>query len=427
MWLVVFFYIFMAVSLVNLVHLGLYLVGANFYDVVGFRREQRRTQRTRRAPRVTVLIPAHNEERAIVRCIESVRRSTVRDLEIVVIDDASTDTTARVVTDYIRMHPNFNSKVSLVRLLTNVGKAEALNHALRSYVDTEFVMTLDADSTIDQHAIERATDYLIDDPAVAGVAANVRVLETPTVLGLLQRFEYLVGYRSKKFYSVSNSEFIVGGVGSTYRYSVLKEVGFYDTTIQTEDIALSLKIAALGNRAHKLVYAVDVLAMTESVQTISDLMRQRYRWKLGSLQSLFKYRALLLNTDSKYSRSLTWYRMPMAIIGEIIVLTEPLLLGVIVYFSFMSLSFETFVGAYLFITAYLLWSVWPDEHMRFVEKLKMTSYAPVMYFLFYIMNVVQLSAVLRCIMNLQLISGQRTSDSVWVSPKRAEFAVSASK
>lgn len=405
--------------MINLVHLGMYLIGANFYDVNRFKRERAKQLRTRKNVLATILIPAHNEEKSIVRCLDSVLKSTVRSLEIVVIDDASTDRTLEIVYAYIRKHPDFNRSIRVVRCIQNVGKAAALNKALESGLKGEYIMTLDADSVLHPNAIENAVEYFLEDPNVAGVAANVRVIDSMSILGLLQKFEYMVGYRSKKFYTVSNCEFIIGGVASTYRYSTLKEVGFYDDDVQTEDIALSLKVASLGNRKHKLVYGYDVIAMTEGVQTFKALLRQRYRWKLGSLQSLFKHKSLFMNIGRRYNPSLTWYRIPMAFMGELIVLTEPILMAVIIYFSFLALSPQAFIGAYALITAYLLWNVWPDEHMPIADKIRMTSYAPVMYFLFYIMNVVQLIAVVRCLFNMRQVLRLDPTSSVWTSPERA--------
>lgn len=419
MFITIFFYVFMLISIVNLIHLGLYLIGANMYDVRSFRREAVKRHRTRRNALVSILIPAHNEEKSIVRCLESVRKSSMRDLEIIVIDDASSDQTSDIVRSYIRRHSDFNRPITLLRCPRNVGKAGALNQALRRGVKGEFVMTLDADSILHPRAIQNAVDYFYDDPDVAGVAANVRVVDSLSMLGLLQKFEYIVGYRSKKFYSLSNSEFIVGGVASTYRYSVLKEVGFYDNDIQTEDIALSLKIAARGNKKYKLVYGADVISMTEGVQTLKALLRQRYRWKLGSLQSLLKYRSLFMNLNSRYSRSLTWYRIPMSFIGELIVLTEPLLIAYIVYLSFLAMSLQSFVGAYTLITLYLLWNIWPDEHMNFKDKLKMTAYTPIMYFVFYVMNFVQFVAIIRCLLNFKKVLRKTATSAVWTSPERS--------
>lgn len=420
----IIFYAFMGISLIHMTHIALYLVGANVYDMQAFRTTAKKRGNLRRNVRTSILIPAHNEEKTIVRCLDSVLQSTMRDLEIIVIDDASTDNTAAIVEQYIRTHCDFNRHISLLKLVKNVGKAGALNYALNRGLKGAFVMTLDADSVLHPRAIQRAAEYLLDDHDVVGVAANVRVMESPSILSLLQKFEYMIGYRSKKFYSVSNSEYIVGGVGSMYRYSVLKEVGFYDNDIQTEDIALSLKVAALGNKRYKLVYGADVIAMTEGVATFKALLRQRYRWKLGSMQALMKYRELFFNRDSKYSRSFTWYRIPMAFLGELIVLTEPLIIAYIIYLSAVSLTPQNFLGAYLLITFYILWSIWPDEHMSMKNKLKMTAYTPIMYFIFYIVNVVQLSAVIKCLFNFDQVLRRKPTTAVWVSPARSGQAAS---
>ncbi len=415
----IIFYAFMGIGIINIIHIAFYLVGANIYDIRAFRTEAKKRGDLRRNVRTSILIPAHNEEKTIVRCLDSVLKSTMRDLEIIVIDDASTDHTATIVEQYIRTHCDFNRHISLLKLVKNVGKADALNYALHRGVRGVFVMTLDADSMLHPRAIQHAVEYLLDDPDIVGVAANVRVMEATSILSLLQKFEYMIGYRSKKFYSVSNSEYIVGGVGSLYRYSVLKEVGFYDHDIQTEDIALSLKIAALGNKRYKLVYGADVIAMTEGVSTFTSLLRQRYRWKLGSMQALMKYHTLLFNTDTKYSRSFTWYRIPMAFFGELIVLIEPFIIAYIIYLSALTLSPQNFLGAYLLITLYILWSIWPDEHMSFKKKLAMTAYTPVMYFVFYIVNIVQLAAVTRCIFNFNQVLRRKPTSSLWVSPARS--------
>lgn len=216
------FYTFMAISVINVIHMAFYLVGANMYDIRAFRVTDRKRGMPRRNVRVSVLIPAHNEEKTIGRCLDSVLQSTMRNLEIIVVDDASTDATVEVVERYIREHCDFNRRITLWRRLENVGKAGALNYALMRGVKGEFVMTLDADSVLHPRAIQRSVEYLLDDPTIAGVAANVRIMEGNSVLNLLQKFEYMVGYRSKKFYTLGNCEYIVGGVGSMYRYAILK-------------------------------------------------------------------------------------------------------------------------------------------------------------------------------------------------------------
>ncbi len=417
MFLHFLFYLFVAISVIDIIHLGFYLVGANFYDIWQFRRQARMPKRSHHSirPLVTVLIPAHNEELGIERCLDSVRKNTYRKLEIIVIDDASTDNTKRLVRQYIEKYPNRN--IRLMYKQKNGGKAEALNHGLRRGAKGELVMTLDADSVIHRKSITNAVSYF-DDPKVVGVAANVRILDSLSVLGLLQKFEHMVGYRSKKFFSVINSEYIVGGVASTYRRDMLKKVRFYDNDTTTEDIGLSLKIVAQGNREHRIIYAANVLAMTEGVQTFKALVRQRYRWKLGGLQNLIKYRGLVGNTSKRYSRGLTFYRLPMAFLGEIMLLLEPLAVGYVIYVCYLLLNPSMIIGAYMTITVYLLLNVWPDEHMSFAKKIKMSLYTPAMYFIFYLMNIVQLAAIFRCIANYKQTLGQSQVSSNWISPKR---------
>lgn len=408
--------IFITISTINIAHFGIYLIGANIYDI-GYFKRLAISKRNRKSykPLVSILIPAHNEELSIIRSIESVRNSTYKNREIIVIDDASKDATSKLVRAYIKKNPK--SGVTLMRKHKNVGKAGALNHALKRKVKGELIMTLDADSILHKDSLRNAVRYF-EDPKIVGVAANVRVQDSYSILGLLQKFEYMVAYRSKKFFSITNSEIIIGGVASTYRAAVMKKVGFYDDDTMTEDIALSMKIVAEGNRQTRVVYGVDVLAMTEGVLTLGSLLKQRYRWKMGNLQSIIRHRNLVWNADKKYSKMLTWYRMPMAFLGEVLLLLEPLAFVYIIFLCLQMTSLSVVIGAYIFISLYLILNVMQDEHLSFFKKLKMTLYVPIMYFIMYIMNVVQFYAVTRCIINYKQALMKVKKKSTWQSPER---------
>lgn len=420
------FYTFVIISVINTLHFGFYIVGANVYDIMqiygkkplrgGKVRRQAQAKKREKRPLVTVIIPAHNEEKSIARCLDSVRRSTYRKLQIIVVDDKSTDSTRSIVWHYIKAHPNWS--ISLMRKNTNVGKGEAMNHVLKHGAKGDLIMTLDADSQIGKKAIKNAVDHF-DDPLVVGMAANVQIMNSKSILGLLQKFEHMIGYRSKKFYTLTNSEFIVGGVASTYRREVIKGVKFYDTDTLTEDIGLSFKLVSHGNKDQRIVYAADVLAMTEGVQTYRALFKQRYRWKMGMLQNLFKYKHMVGSNSSRHTRMLTLYRLPMAVLGEAILLIEPLLIMYIVYISIVNQYPFALIGAYVTITLYVLWNLWPDEHTSNRQKLRLTVYAPVMYFVFYVMNLVQIVSMLRCLGNRKQITRKVRTSGVWVSPERA--------
>ncbi|HEX5448175.1 MAG TPA: glycosyltransferase [Candidatus Saccharimonadales bacterium] len=443
-------YLFLITGTINFLHMVMYIVGANIYDIQAFLRKSKRGEKSSSRPLVSVLIPAYNEEKVIRRSLASVWNSTYENIEIIVIDDGSIDSTADRARQFMsqRSKPSrpTNSKIvksknilkrqwrrgqtpiiRRVRLISqkNAGKAAALNNGLRGYAKGELVMSLDADSILHKRAISNVIKYF-DDPKVAGVAANVRIIEEMTILGMLQRFEHMIGYRSKKFYTAANCELVIGGVASTYRYSTLKKVRYYDTNTTTEDIGLSMKIAAKGNKKNKLVYAADVAAMTEGVGNIKSLLIQRYRWKLGSLQNFIKYRKILFNRDDKYTKTLSWYRMPMVIFGEIMLLMEPVVLIYLLYLSLRFLTPTLFVGGYLAITAYLLLTIWPDEHLTLAGKLKSSLLTPVIYFIFYIMNFVQLASVIRCLINFDRVIHLPKSEGNWISPSRAGKATSFS-
>lgn len=458
-------YVLAMLNLINMLHLGLYIVGANTYDILQFKKTAAAgtlTKRKRKQPLVSVVIPAHNESMVITRTLDSVRRSSYPNIEIIVVDDGSTDRTDAMVRKYISRLPLTKTTrymaFSSARTITNAssadrygnrydkilnlsrrfvreptirirtahtyqingGKATAMNNAINNYVRGELVMCLDADSMIHPKAIEHAVAYF-DDKKVIGVAANVRVMEGKGWLSTLQRFEHMIGYRSKKFYSLSNCEFIIGGVASTYRTKVLKKVKLYDTDTLTEDIGLSMKLLSTqGNKDSRIVYAADVVAMTEGVQTFQQLMRQRYRWKVGNLQNLFKYRSMIGNRDhSKYSRTLTLYRLPMAILSELLLLLEPLIIAYLVYLSISNHTFGIMLGAYTTITLYTMWNIWPDEHLSVKQKLRMSLSALFIYILFYAMDIVQFTAIVRSVKNRKMITNLSGGVQTWVSPSRS--------
>ena len=451
----IFLYILATANLIYVVHIGLFTVGANSYDIVRFRKLRAQAIKQAKKPNskqpnlklVSVVIPAHNEAGVIHRTLDSVLASSYPNLEVIVVDDGSSDKTAKIVqnyikrlkktknfrawsfftekgfatkrrTRYIRIHRS-DCQVKLVTQI-NQGKAMAMNNAIKNYVKGQLIMCLDADSILHPKAIERSVSYFKDNNII-GVAANVRVMESGSILGRVQRFEHMIGYRSKKFYSLTNSEFIVGGVASTYRKSAIKNVKFYDDDTLTEDIGLSLKIVAKnGNKKHRIIYAADVAAFTEGVQNFGDLLKQRYRWKMGNLQNLYKYKHLIGKyKPASYSRMLTLYRLPMAVLSELLLIIEPFLVGYIVYLSLVYHTYGIVIGAYLTITIYTMTVLWPDEHLTNASKLKMSLTAIWIYIFFYIMDIVQLYAIFKSLHLFENIIHNEKTITTWVSPKRS--------
>lgn len=412
------FYTFILIGFIYFCHIAVFGIGGNIYDIhqIFSRKKLRSWQYKKYHPVVSVLIPAYNEELVVERCLQSVARSFHRKLEIIVINDNSSDKTSQIVRKFIANNPKKN--IRLISRRINQGKAMGLNYALRRYATGELIMTLDADSLIERRTISNVVKYFADG-RIHGIAANVRILQDKSsLLNLVQLFEYMISYRTKKFYSLTNSEFIIGGVGSVYRKDTIKAFGYYDNSSATEDIGLSMKIASGGTKKLQLKYASNVLAFTESVSTIPQLFKQRYRWKYGNMQNLFKYTGNFLTNRKQQSRVMLYYRLPMSYLSELLLLLEPFLLAYAFYLSYKAGTVSVFVSAYIMLSAYSAFVLWSDEHTTLANKWRLSAWIPALYFLFYIMSFIQVFGALKCITKIRSIKTAQPSSNTWISPKR---------
>jgi poly-beta-1,6-N-acetyl-D-glucosamine synthase len=442
-------YFIVTLGIVNVVRMAMYLLASDYYSV----REELKTKKnkSKRAykPTVTVVVPAHNEGKIILKTLESLHASDYpkNKMDIIVVDDGSTDDTSNIVRQFTAQLNRYETVSTLVTdpvsqkvtrvlkrrrvptfktiLVTQVngGKAEALNNGLRNYAKGKLVMCLDADSLVDKDMVKNSVAYFRD-RRTAALASNVIIMEDGSVLSLVQRFEYLISYHMKKAQTVLNVEYIIGGIGSVFRRSILSQVDFYDTNTMTEDIDLTMKIIATGNKKRRVVFAADALTYTEAVPTFKSLIRQRFRWKYGRMQTFLKNPGIFFNTNKKYSKQLTWLMLPYAILQETLFLAEPIVVGYIFYSAIKYQSTATMLFAMIVISSYILVNVWSTVHLSIKEKLRLTALAPPMYLLMYMMSIVEYTALAQAVIKLpklkQSISGERTT---WKSPERSATAI----
>lgn len=395
-------------------------IGAIYYDLknanaVKFQKKHPRAMWSRYHPLVSVIVPAHNEEACIERCVKSLLKSSYRNMEIIVVDDKSSDRTSEIVKDLIVQFPKRTIKLLTKR--KNGGRGGAINAGFKAYGTGDIIMALDADCTVEKNAIRNGVRRFYD-PKLSALAANVRIIETKKLLGLVQQFEYLSGFKGKKLNTLINNEHIVGGAGAMYRVSVFRKVKGFDSNMLTEDIALSLTIAALGNKEYRLKYGNDVVVFTEPVLSLSGLFKQRYRWKFGSLQALSAHKQLILNNQTLYSKTLTYLKLPSVILSEILLFVEPILLGYFIYIAIVNDNPALFIGAWVTVTGLASLNVWSDELFSLRTKIKMTLLSPYLYVLFYVMTSIQVVAAVKSVLNYKGIIGKRVVTGTWVSPER---------
>ncbi|MFG2888104.1 bifunctional polysaccharide deacetylase/glycosyltransferase family 2 protein [Streptomyces sp. NPDC048248] len=232
---------------------------------------------------VTVLVPAHNEEAGIASTVRSLLASTHTDLQIVVIDDGSTDRTAEIALG-IR-----DPRVTVVRQ-PNSGKPGALTTGL-SYARHEIIVMIDADTVFEPEALYRLIQPLAD-PVVGAVSGNTKVGNRRRLLGRWQHLEYVLGFNlDRRMYEVLECMPTVPGAIGAFRRDALIAIGGVSGDTLAEDTDLTMALWRLG---HHVVYEETAIAWTEVPSTLPQLWAQRYRWCYGTLQSMWKHRHALV-------------------------------------------------------------------------------------------------------------------------------------
>ena len=100
-------------------------------------------------PLVSIVVPAHNVSPYIDACLWAIRRQTYPALEVVVVDDCSTDDSASIA----ELHASDDPRIRVVRHAMNHGVAVARNTALERVTGT-YVAFADADDLMDPHLVE---------------------------------------------------------------------------------------------------------------------------------------------------------------------------------------------------------------------------------------------------------------------------------
>ena len=235
-------------------------------------------------PRVTVIIPAYNEERVIEASIHRILASTYPALDVIVADDGSKDATSKIVADAF----GSDSRVRLMTLV-NGGKASALNRALAA-ADGEIIVALDADTQFEPETIAKLVRWF-EKPEIGAVAGNAKVGNRVNLVTRWQAVEYVTAQNiERRALTRFDAIMVVPGAVGAWRREALNDVGGYPEDTLAEDQDLTIAIQREG---WKIAYDEDAVAWTEAPETLRALGKQRFRWAFGTLQCLWKHRAVV--------------------------------------------------------------------------------------------------------------------------------------
>jgi len=365
-------------------------------------------------PPVSILVPAYNEELTLRDSLESLLQLNYPEYEIIIVNDGSKDRTLEVLQEHFHLvemtqivryqvptkkikglyrstlYPNL-----IVVDKENGGKADALNTGINisSY---PYFCGIDADSLLERDALIKAMRPFVeghDEIVACGgiiriangcIIRNGRVEEVnipKNILALHQVIEYLRSFLMGRIgMSSLNSLLIISGAFGIFRKRDVILIGGYDTGTVGEDMELVIRLQKHMYETKsngKVLFVPDPVCWTETPETISVLRKQRTRWALGLIESMYKHRKIIFNP--KY-RTMGMFTMPYFFLVEM--LGPPIeLLGLILFGFGLAYGLVSIHFAILFLIATLVFGIFLSMTAVLLEEYSFRKYTKVSHFI----------------------------------------------
>lgn len=257
-------------------------------------------------PKVSIIVPGYNEEITAPKTVENLLRIDYPDFEIIFVDDGSKDNTFKNIEAQYGHHPQ-------VKVFTkpNGGKASALNYGI-GFATGDILVCIDADTVLKADAVSLMIPYF-SDPLVAAVAGNVKVGNRKNLLTRWQSIEYITSQNfDRRAFDTLNAIMVVPGAIGAFRRDAVQKQGMFTTDTLAEDCDLTLRLLRSGYKIHT---CNEAYAYTEVPETLHMLVKQRFRWTFGIMQSFWKHH------DKMFVRStpnLGWVVLPNMLLFQLI-------------------------------------------------------------------------------------------------------------
>jgi cellulose synthase/poly-beta-1,6-N-acetylglucosamine synthase-like glycosyltransferase len=358
-------------------------------------------------PPVSILIPAYNEEEVIVRTVKSALSIQYPDFEVIIVNDGSDDGTLESLISTFHLKKidlvyrkliktanvnNFYYNREIPNLLVidkdRGNKADALNCGINASRSPYFC-SLDADSVLEKESLLRLMTPIMESTVpVIACGGVVRVLNGTELsngvvekidlpgnaLAMFQIVEYLRAFLFGRVgLDAMNSLLILSGAFSLFQKSAVIKAGGYDRLNVTEDMELIVKLHEKHKRKgepYRIKFISDPICWTEVPENLKMLARQRRRWHLGLIETIWKYRSLTFNP--KFGR-LGTFVMPYYLIVELL---SPL----IEVFGYIAVFFAYFLGILslefllLFLTLAIFYGIFLTTSGIFLEEITYRRY-----------------------------------------------------
>jgi cellulose synthase/poly-beta-1,6-N-acetylglucosamine synthase-like glycosyltransferase len=283
------------------------------------------------APPISILVPAHNEERHLVDSVQSLLALDYPELEVIVVNDGSTDDTLGRLTRHFELTRTDMLHISEIstqpvravymsavdrRLLvldkeSSGRKADALNAALNA-ASSPFVCAVDADAVLENDALLRIMAPVLSDPhRVVATGGIVRVINGTEVekgvvrkvrlprgfLEVVQVVEYLRAFLvGRQGWAEFNMLLIISGAFGVFRRDLCRQIGGFRAATVGEDLDLIVRMHRHlrdKNEEYRVGFVPDPVCWTEVPSSLKSLARQRARWQSGLIDVLWQNRDMV--------------------------------------------------------------------------------------------------------------------------------------
>ena len=283
-------------------------------------------------PMISVIMPAYNEGVTIVQSVRAVLALEYQPLEIVVVNDGSSDHTLAVLERTFHLLPaplafpqplpsaplrgiyrSSDAPALLVIDKQNGGcKADAANAGINASSGA-FVLIIDADTILEPDSLGRASMKVLEDPttiAVGGYVAiangcrieNGKVLDASMPRNWFARFQVVEYMRSFFLFRAAsawgNGVSLISGAFGLFRRAAVIDAGGYDVHAIGEDMDLTLRLHALFRARGEpatIAFVPFLVCWTQAPEDVASLRAQRTRWRRGLLQVLWRHRSMIGN------------------------------------------------------------------------------------------------------------------------------------
>ncbi len=241
-------------------------------------------------PFVSVVLAAYNEDKVIARTIDTLRKSDYPQsrFEIVAVNDGSSDQTLPILQEYALRYPQLR-----VVDQENSGKSSAVNNGINhARPRSTVIVSMDADTLFRSDTIRMLARHFVGNPRMGAVAGHVKVGNRRNILTAWQSLEYISGICVTRMAEQTMGAIgIVPGACSAWSRQALEQIGGFceDTLAEDADATLELQ-----KRGYAVVNENKAIADTEAPETVVALAKQRKRWTFGSIQVLWKHKAMML-------------------------------------------------------------------------------------------------------------------------------------